>query len=183
MPARLLVAAALFTLPPLLGVVLARVRRAGALAPLRLRPVDALVPLGLAVQLVAVVPRATTLALGYVVLLAWAAIRVAVTTGPARLAFATLLLGGLLNAVPILLNGAMPYSASAGDVAEGVKGVRIDDHTLLPMLGDVIPLPAGKFMSVGDIVLALGTVLTVSLVLQASPRVARVAAHPTPRGT
>jgi len=42
--------------------VLARVRRAGALAPLRLRPVDALVPLGLAVQLVAVVPRATTLA-------------------------------------------------------------------------------------------------------------------------
>jgi len=48
---------------------------------------------------------------------------------------------------------------------------------------DAIPLPAGKFMSVGDIVLALGTVLTVSLVLQASPRVARVAAHPTPRGT
>jgi hypothetical protein len=184
MPARLLVAAALFTVPPLLGVVLARFRRAGNLvAPLRLRAVDALVPLGLAVQVVGVVPRATALALGYVVLIAWAAIRAALTTGPARLAFSTLLLGGLLNAVPILLNGAMPYSPSAGHVAEGVKGVRIDDHTLLPMLGDVIPLPAGKFMSVGDIVLALGTVLTVSLVLQASPRVARMAAHATPRGT
>jgi hypothetical protein len=183
MPARLVVALALFTLPTLLGVVLARFRRAGDLARLRLRPLDALVPLGLAVQVVGVVPRSTALALGYVILLAWAAVRTAVTTGPARLAFSTLLLGGLLNAVPILLNGAMPYSAAAGHVAEGVKGARIDDHTLLPMLGDVIPLPAGKFMSVGDIVLALGTVLTVSLVLQAAPRRPRVAAHPAARRT
>ena len=181
MPSRLLVAVALFAAPPVLGLLLARFRRAAG--GLELRLVDALVPLGLALQLAPVLPGGAALGSGYAVLICWAALRVATTAGPARLAFSTLLLGGVLNALPILLNGAMPYARSAPPLGDGVKGVRIDDHTLLPMLGDVIPLPAGKFMSVGDIVLALGTVLTVSLVLQTAPRVRRVAAHATPGRT
>jgi len=181
MPDRLLLAVVLFGVPPLLGLLLARYRRAGG--ELQLRAIDLLVPAGLAVQLVQVLPRSTSLAVGYTLLIAWAAIRTATTRGPARLAFATLLLGGLLNALPVLLNGAMPYSASAAHLGDGLKGVRIDDHTLVPMLADVIPLPAGRFMSVGDIVLALGTVLTVSLILPASPCARRGRAHVTPRET
>jgi hypothetical protein len=181
MPDRLLVAVALFGGPPLLGLLLARFRRAAG--GVELRPIDLLVPLGLAVQLVQVLPRATSLAVGYVFLVTWAIVRVATAAGPARIAFGTLLLGGLLNAAPILLNGAMPYSASAGRIADGLKGVRIDDHTALPMLGDIIPLPAGKFMSVGDVVLAIGTVLVVSLIVSPVPaRGARIPAHPTSPG-
>jgi hypothetical protein len=181
MPDRLMVAVALFGAPPLLGLLLARFRRAAG--GVELRPVDLLVPLGLAVQLVQVLPRATSLAVGYAFLVAWAVVRVVGAAGAARIAFGTLLLGGLLNAVPILLNGAMPYSASAERFADGLKGVRIDDHTALPMLGDIIPLPAGKFMSVGDVVLAIGTVLVVSLILgQAPGRGARFPAHPTSTG-
>jgi hypothetical protein len=181
MPLRLLGAVALFAAPPLLGLLLARFRRAAG--GLQFRLVDALVPLGLALQIMPALPRGAALVSGYAVLICWAALRVATTAGAARLAFSTLLLGGLLNALPILLNGAMPYARSAPQLGDGVKGVRIDDHTLLPMLGDVIPLPVGKFMSIGDIVLALGTVLTVSLVLQTTPRVRRVAAHATPSRT
>jgi len=181
MPERVLLAVALFGVPPLVGLLLARYRRAGG--ELRLRLIDVLVPLGLAVQLVQVLPRSTSLAVGYALLIAWAAIRTATTRGPARLAFATLLLGGLLNAAPVLLNGAMPYASSSTHLGDGLKGVRIDDHTLLPVLADVIPLPAGRFMSVGDIVLALGTMLTVSLVLPAAPRGRRGPAHATPRRT
>jgi Family of unknown function (DUF5317) len=178
---RTVVAVALFGVPPLLGLLIAR--RPGPTAGIRLRLIDLLVPLGLAVQLVQVLPRSTSLAIGYAFLVGWAAIRAATSLGPARVAFGTLLLGGLLNAVPILLNGAMPYSASAEHLAEGLKGVRIDDHTMLPMLGDIIPLPAGKFMSVGDVVLAIGTVLTVSLIVRTAPAPgARIPAHPASPG-
>ena len=181
MPDRVVVALALFGAPPLLGLLLARVRRAAG--GVELRPIDLLVPLGLAVQLVQVLPRATSLAVGYAFLVGWAIARVVTATGPARIAFGTLLLGGLLNALPILLNGAMPYSASAERIADGLKGTRIDGHTALPMLGDIIPLPAGKFMSVGDVVLAIGTVLTVSLIVAATPSPrARIPAHPTSTG-
>jgi|tagenome__1003787_1003787.scaffolds.fasta_scaffold20672736_3 hypothetical protein len=181
MPDRVAVAVALFGAPPLLGLLLARVRRAAV--GVELRPIDLLVPLGLAAQLVQVLPRATSLAVAYALLVTWAVVRVATAAGPARIAFGALLLGGVLNAVPILLNGAMPYSASAERIAGGLKGTRIDGHTALPMLGDIIPLPAGKFMSVGDVVLAIGTVLTVSLILGTAPaRGTRIPAHPTSSG-
>ena len=75
------------------------------------------------------------------------------------MAFGTLVVGGALNALPILLNGAMPYRASARELGDGLKGTPIDDDTMLPMLGDVIELPAGKLVSLGDLVLAVGATL------------------------
>jgi hypothetical protein len=181
MPDRLVVAVALFGAPPLLGLLVARFRRAAG--GVVLRPIDLLVPLGLGVQFVQVLPRATSLAVGYAVLVVWALVRVVTAAGPVRVAFGAMLLGGLLNAVPTLLNGGMPYSASAPPIGDGLKGVRIDEHTTLPMLGDVIPLPAGKFMSVGDVLLAIGTVLVVSLIVGSAPsRGARIPAHPNSPG-
>ncbi len=103
-------------------------------------------------------------------LLVWGVVRVTTARGLGRMAFGTLVAGGLLNALPILLNGAMPYRASARALGDGLKGTPISDDTVLPMLGDVIQLPAGKLVSLGDLVLAVGATLDVYLVMRVSQR-------------
>ena len=111
MTGRILVAAVLFGAPPAFGLLLARLRpRESGIALSRL---DLLIPVGLALQLVPFVPRSTALAGGYAVLLVWGVVRVTTSRGLGRMAFGTLVVGGALNALPILLNGAMPYRASA----------------------------------------------------------------------
>ena len=74
-------------------------------------------------------------------------------------------IGLLLNIVVIGANGAMPVSPRAAEMAGrtltdddfGLKHELLTDDTLVPWLGDVIPLPKLKFLfSLGDIVLALG---------------------------
>ena len=79
--------------------------------------------------------------------------------------------GGLvLNVVVIAANGAMPVSLEAADVAGtdlasaefGIKHEPFHDGTLLPWLGDVIPVPGlDMLISAGDVVLALGIGLLV----------------------
>ncbi len=74
--------------------------------------------------------------------------------------------GLLLNVAVIFSNGAMPVSASAarasGVTAKhfsigGIKHERMTDNTLLPWIGDVIPIPGvEEVASIGDVVLALG---------------------------
>ena len=74
-------------------------------------------------------------------------------------------IGVALNLLVIVLNGAMPVSASAARVA-GIKGAAraagishelMGDETVLPWLADVIPVPyAGEVWSAGDILLATG---------------------------
>ena len=74
--------------------------------------------------------------------------------------------GGLvLNVLVIASNGAMPVFLEAADVAGtdlasadfGIKHEPLHDDTILPWLGDVIPLPGmSTLISAGDIVLALG---------------------------
>jgi Family of unknown function (DUF5317) len=171
MTGRILMAVVLFGAPPAFGLLLARIRpRASGIALSRL---DLLIPVGLALQLVPFVGRSVALASGYAVLLVWGVVRVRTSRGLGRMAFGTLVVGGALNALPILLNGAMPYSASARELGDGLKGTPISDQTVLPMLGDVIELPAGKLVSVGDLVLALGATLAVYLVMQVSQQPAR----------
>ncbi len=168
MTGRILMAVVLFGAPPALGLLLARLRPSDS--GIALSRLDLLVPVGLALQLLPFVPRNIALATGYAVLLAWGVVRVTTARGLGRMAFGTLAVGGALNALPILLNGAMPYSASAPNLGDGLKGTRINDTTVLPMLGDVIELPAGKLVSLGDLVLAVGATLAVYLVMRASRR-------------
>ncbi|MDX6377820.1 MAG: hypothetical protein QOE98_2123 [Gaiellaceae bacterium] len=172
MTGRVLMAVVLFGAPPALGLLLARLRpREGGIALSRL---DLLVPAGFAVQLLTVLPRSVALASGYAILLAWGVVRLSKSRGLGRTAFGTLVVGGALNALPILLNGAMPYRASAAELGDGLKGTPIGDDTRLPMLGDVIELPAGKLVSLGDLVLAVGATLAIYLVMQVSHRPAEV---------
>jgi hypothetical protein len=169
---RILMAVVLFGAPPALGLLLARLRpRKDGIVLSRL---DLLVPAGFAFQLLPFLPRSVALASGYAILLAWGVLRLSTSHGLGRMAFGALVAGGALNGLPILLNGAMPYRASTAALGDGLKGTPIHDGTALPMLGDVIELPAGKLVSLGDLVLAVGATLAIYLVLQVSHRPAEV---------
>lgn len=79
-------------------------------------------------------------------------------------------LGVLMNFTVIALNGGMPVLSEAAAVAAGdasaqldlagnYKHVVLDDATLLPFLGDVIPVrifAIGQVVSLGDVFLAVG---------------------------
>ena len=73
--------------------------------------------------------------------------------------------GMLLNAIVISANGAMPVSSRSAELAghegpirdAGFKHEIMGPDTLLPWLGDVIPIPVLQtVISVGDVLLALG---------------------------
>lgn len=74
-------------------------------------------------------------------------------------------IGMTLNLIVIGLNGAMPVSRWAADVADaeiertdtGTKHEIADDDTVLAPFGDTIPIPgAGRVLSPGDLILAAG---------------------------
>lgn len=73
-------------------------------------------------------------------------------------------IGLALNVIVIASNGAMPVSPTALAIADapsldaaGIKHERLTEETILPWLGDVIPLPGtGLIVSVGDVVLGVG---------------------------
>ena len=74
--------------------------------------------------------------------------------------------GLMLNVLVISLNGGMPVSTRAAEIAgfssedldnPGVEHERLDDETILPWLGDAIPIPGTQVvLSVGDVVLGIG---------------------------
>ncbi len=82
-----------------------------------------------------------------------------------RAGFPLALTGLLLNLVVIAANGAMPVSAHAAAIADPGLAIASSDQrhiyatpeTHLNLLGDVIPF-AGKVLSIGDILMALGLV-------------------------
>jgi len=83
--------------------------------------------------------------------------------------------GFLLNAVPIALNGRMPYSGRAADYlglrGDTGKGVRIGPATRVGWLGDVIPLPGIRaVVSAGDLVLVIGIAVTLVALMANAPR-------------
>jgi Family of unknown function (DUF5317) len=72
-------------------------------------------------------------------------------------------IGFLFNVIVIALNGAMPVSRWAAEVAGagdtlpvGLKHEWSGNDTILPWLADVIPVPFGSVVSVGDLVLGAG---------------------------
>lgn len=94
---------------------------------------------------------------------------------------ALLIAAGLsLNLLVIVLNGGMPVSLRAaraagfdasGYLASAVKHRVQGPGTLLPFLGDVIPLPLiQKVVSVGDIVLGAGIFVLVKRLVEYRPR-------------
>jgi hypothetical protein len=73
--------------------------------------------------------------------------------------------GVALNLVAIVANGAMPVSATAARLAGvaaapsavALRHEAMGADTVLPWLGDVVPLPGlGEVVSVGDLLLAAG---------------------------
>ncbi|HYP24632.1 MAG TPA: DUF5317 domain-containing protein [Actinomycetota bacterium] len=89
--------------------------------------------------------------------------------------------GMALNVLVIAANGAMPVlprSAEKAGVEQSlddasIKHERLDEDTILPWLGDAIPVPPFKeVLSVGDVVLALGLCRVVD---------ARMMVHKEPR--
>jgi len=91
-------------------------------------------------------------------------------------------LGFVLNFVVISLNGGfMPVSNSAMAFAglpllteRDGHAIPMTDATLLPFLGDILPMPAGlpitKVFSVGDIIIMLGgIILTQKVLVKPSP--------------
>ncbi len=90
-------------------------------------------------------------------------------------------IGMALNVLVITANGAMPVlerSAEAAGITQSLEDASLkheplDDDTVLPWLGDAIPVPPFKeVLSVGDVVLALGLARLVD---------ARMMSHKKPR--
>jgi hypothetical protein len=112
--------------------------------------------------------------------------------------FRLILLGLLLNLVPITLNQGMPVSGSAvveaGGRAEDVPAEPGGKHHLagstdqLPFLGDVIPVrePFRTVVSVGDIVMYAGAATFLAAAMLAKASIARKSDrsdHPAPPST
>jgi hypothetical protein len=90
-------------------------------------------------------------------------------------------IGMALNVLVITANGAMPVLERSADAAgveqsledASLKHEPLDEDTVLPWLGDAIPVaPFKEVLSVGDVVLALGLARLVD---------ARMTAHKKPR--
>lgn len=84
--------------------------------------------------------------------------------------------GLALNALVIASNGAMPVSRWAARIAGvgfpadmRVKHEVAGPDTVLPFLGDVIPIPELQVISIGDLVLALGIAILVYRQTLAAP--------------
>ena len=74
-------------------------------------------------------------------------------------------IGLLLNLAAILSNGAMPVSRDAArnagspisDLNDGLKHEVLRNHTALPWIADIFPVPAlGFVFSIGDVLIAAG---------------------------
>jgi hypothetical protein len=86
--------------------------------------------------------------------------------------------GMALNVLVISVNGAMPVLEASAEKArvtqsldESIKHERLDEDTVLPWLGDAIPVPPFKeVLSVGDVVLALGLCRVVDARMMAGKR-------------
>lgn len=154
-----------------LVIGLARGGRLGGLAELRFRaPLLLCVAFLAQVGLGAVSPgqRFVVVGFSYTLVGAWLVLNARRQHGRVRLALGVLTVGWLLNMLPIVLNGGMPVSLhglrhvgapATISVTEGhlYKHVPADRHTLLPLLGDVIPVrPFGSVISLGDIVMFAG---------------------------
>lgn len=110
----------------------------------------------------------------YVVVGAWLVGNAYLQPSPLRLSAGLIAGGWALNFVPIVTNRGMPVSAAAlarlgvhnANIADGNlwKHILATPHTVVPWLGDIIPVPIPilrNVISVGDIATLVGIVLFV----------------------
>lgn len=91
--------------------------------------------------------------------------------GAMRAAWMLVATGLVLNAIPLIANGTMPFSRRAA-IAAGIPAAKLDAvhvkngaahaGTLFAWLGDIIPVAGlAKVISVGDCAICLGTTLLI----------------------
>jgi hypothetical protein len=130
--------------------------------------------------------RVAVLGASYAAIGGWLAFNLAGRTTPIVTGLCVTGVGWLLNMCVVLANAGMPVSASAlnrlglgtGALAGGGplgKHVQLASTSALGALGDTIPIPVlHSIVSVGDIVMLAGLILTIA----AAMHLARSALHP-----
>ncbi|HWH32235.1 MAG TPA: DUF5317 domain-containing protein [Egibacteraceae bacterium] len=127
--------------------------------------------------------RVPILAVAFVLAMWWIVGTWPVLTRWLRAGLVLVVVGWAMNFTVIALNNGMPVSAETLDrvglpsdnIESGDlnKHVTLDDDTLLPWLGDMIPLPlAGplrKAISLGDVVMLLGLLVFIPVGMRQEP--------------
>ncbi len=118
--------------------------------------------------------RGPLLAVVFAVGLVWLGLNMYGRPRALRVGACVAMAGGVLNAVPIALNGRMPYSPSAAVAAGLGGGVRTPKNmaatsaSRLTFLGDVIPVrPYHAIISAGDILIVAGTFVLILAAMRA----------------
>ncbi|QHA09148.1 hypothetical protein GQF42_43415 [Streptomyces broussonetiae] len=131
--------------------------------------------------------RAPLLALAIALALLWLGVNARGRTWPLKTAVGLALTGAVLNALPIAVNGRMPYSPSAAAVAglragsQTAKNVPADHGTRLLALGDTIPVPPlHAVVSIGDMLLAIAAALLVATAMHHPANAAQERPQPCP---
>lgn len=113
-------------------------------------------------------PGVPTLLAVYALVLCWIGVNLPGRTLAVRLGLSGVLVGLVANGLAIAVNGRMPYApaaAAAVGIADGtssMKNAPASVETLLPWLGDVLPVaPLGAVISIGDIAIAVGIAVLV----------------------
>lgn len=121
--------------------------------------------------------RFALVVVSYAIVGAWLIVNTTLQVPALRAPAGVIAAGWLLNTIPIVLNRGMPVSTSAltrigmrlSSVSDGNlwKHVPAGPSTVLPWLGDVIPVPVPVFrnvVSLGDLVMMVGAMLAVQVV-------------------
>ncbi|MBY8882987.1 DUF5317 family protein [Actinacidiphila acidipaludis] len=131
--------------------------------------------------------RASLLGLAIALALFWLVVNARGRTRPLQIGVELALAGAVLNAVPIAINGRMPYSPSAAAVAglragfRTAKNVPAEHSTRLLALGDIIPVPPlHAVVSIGDVLLAIAAALLVATAMHHPDNAARERNQPCP---
>ncbi|GGU93159.1 hypothetical protein GCM10010260_30000 [Streptomyces filipinensis] len=131
--------------------------------------------------------RAPLLALVFALGLLWLGVNAQGRNRPFQTGVGLALTGAVLDALPIAVNGRMPYSLSSAAVAglragsQTAKNVPAGRGTRLLALGDTIPVPPlHAVVSIGDVLLAIAAGLLVATAMQHPAHAAREGNQPCP---
>ncbi|MGW2488351.1 DUF5317 family protein [Streptomyces sp. NPDC001606] len=130
---------------------------------------------------------APLLALAFGLALLWLGVNARGRSWPLKTGVGLALTGAVLNALPIAVNGRMPYSpSSAADAglragSRTAKNVPAGHSTRLLALGDTIPLPPlHAVVSIGDLLLATAAAVLVTAAMHHPANPAREGNPPCP---
>ncbi|MFF4401474.1 DUF5317 family protein [Streptomyces sp. NPDC001480] len=131
--------------------------------------------------------RAPLIALAFALALLWLGVNAQGQTRLFKTGVGLALTGAVLNALPIAVNGRMPYNPSSAAVArlrtgsQTAKNVPATRNTRLLALGDTIPVPPlHAVVSIGDVLLAIAAALLVATAMHHPLNAAREGNQPCP---